>query len=104
MVATASTFEAGAYTLAQIAALAEVRNHSKVSRWLFGAGDLARTIIPYYGADHELLSFIDLIQVMAIRDILNTPLKKSRRAESSKRHRGISLRKIRQTIDIATEN
>lgn len=79
-------FAAGAYTMAQAAAFAEVRDVSKVRRWLFGSGISRAALIPFYGED-EVVSFIDLVQLMAIRDIRNT--------------RRISLDKIRQTIDTA---
>jgi len=84
---TSQILTAGAYTVQQAAILAEVPNVAKVRRWLFGTARHESAVHPYYGEGEGLVSFVDLAQIMAIRDIRRT--------------RRVSLGKIRETIESA---
>ena len=89
MVATAhNLIHSGAYTLDQLAAFAGIGSTAKARRWLFGSNSGEAAVIPMYGRDESLSSFVDMVQLMAIRDI--------------RLHRKISLDKIRETILVAS--
>jgi len=81
--------EHGAYTIAQLATFAEIRHWSKVKRWLFGSSTGAAALEPF-APDPEIVSFVDLAQVMAVRNILAK--------------RQVSLQRIREAIQTATEH
>src|SRR4051794_6634267 len=79
----------GAYTHAEASTFARVQNVAKVRRWLFGSDVGRAALIPYYGEDRGVVSFFDVIQLMAIRDI------------RSNHHIGLDT--IRQTIETAKQ-
>ena len=80
----------GAYAPDQAARLLGIRA-DMVKRWLYGSRTSQAALIPEY-ADHRgaLVTFLDLIQAMAIRDI--------------REQRRVSLQKIRATVGVAQEH
>jgi hypothetical protein len=72
----------GLYTVREAALYARVRE-SLMRRWLFGTKDRRAVIDPQFGPDDRLVSFLDLVQTLAIREIRlmhNIPVHKFRQA------------------------
>jgi hypothetical protein len=72
----------GLYTVKEAALYARVRE-PLMRRWLFGTKDRRAVIDLQFGAGEKLVSFLDLIQTLAIREIrlqYNVPLQKFRQA------------------------
>jgi len=79
----------GAYTPATAAALLGV-NTAKILRWVYGTTNAEPAIVPQHRDFRgEIITFLDLIQAMAIRNIRN--------------QRSVSLQKIRATVIKARE-
>lgn len=79
----------GIYTIAEAAKYARV-SAAKLARWIMGTSDRAAAIIPQIAPEknpERLVTFLDFVQAMAIRQIRHT-------------HK-VPLEKIRETIDIA---
>ncbi|MFO0840420.1 MAG: hypothetical protein U1D55_18080 [Phycisphaerae bacterium] len=77
----------GAYTPRQASSLLHIRPDMAV-RWIYGSGNRGSAVAPQYPNHRgELLTFVDLVQAMAIRDM-----------RLAKR---LSLQKIRQTFEAA---
>jgi uncharacterized protein (DUF433 family) len=75
----------GLYSIEEIALYARV-SRKLANRWFFGSKEGGRTITPRI-IDGKFVSFLDFVQMMAIREIRQA-------------HR-VSLKKIRQLLDIA---
>lgn len=89
-----SRLELGVYTPAQAAWLTGVHDASAVVRWVFGSGASEPAIIPRATkSNNGLLSFVDLIQVRAIRHV---------RAKTKKRP-AVSLQKVRIAVEMAAK-
>lgn len=84
-----NSLQLGAYTLDQVAALVGIRP-DMAHRWLYGSVACSAALIPQRDEDEGLATFVDLVQVMAVRTI-----RQSRR---------LSLQKIRKTIEVAHEH
>lgn len=72
----------GLYTVPEAARYARV-DPALVRRWLFGTSKLEPVFTPQFGRDERLISFLDLIQTLAIRQIRvmnKVPVKKIRQA------------------------
>ena len=78
----------GLYTLSEAALYARV-SPTALNRWLFGAGGRDPVIVPQFGSDEKLVSFLDLVQTLAIREI--------------RLQRKVPLAKFRQAIKIAKD-
>jgi uncharacterized protein (DUF433 family) len=74
--------DAGLYTVAEAAMYTRVPT-SLMSRWIFGSKAGEAVIEQQIGNDEKLVSFLDLVQTLAIREIRtqhNVPLQKFREA------------------------
>jgi molybdenum-dependent DNA-binding transcriptional regulator ModE len=60
-----------------------------LSRWVFGTQQGARVITPQFQTDAKLVSFLDFVQTLAIREI--------------RLQKEVSLSKIRQAIELAKD-
>jgi len=72
----------GLYTVKEAALYARVRE-PLMRRWLFGTKDRRAVLDLQFGTGEKLVSFLDLIQTLAIREIrlqYNVPLQKFRQA------------------------
>jgi hypothetical protein len=72
----------GLYTLSEAALYARV-SPVLLSRWLFGTLNRDAVIVPQFGGDERLVSFLDLVQALAVREIClqrKVPLVKFRQA------------------------
>ena len=78
----------GLYTLSEAALYARV-SPVTLSRWLFGTSHRDAVIVPQFANDEKWVSFLDLIQTLAIREI--------------RLQRKVPLVKFRQAIKIAKE-
>jgi hypothetical protein len=89
MVATIKQFLGnGLYTIPEAALYARVST-PKMTRWLFGTRSGKSVVKPQFGGNEKLVSFLDLIQTLAIREI--------------RMQRNVPLPKIRQAIKVAKE-
>jgi uncharacterized protein (DUF433 family) len=89
MVATLKEFIGnGLYTVAEAALYARV-SKAKMARWLFGTKSGQAAVVPQFGTDEKLVSFLDLIQTLAIREI--------------RLQRKVPLPKFRQAINVAKD-
>jgi hypothetical protein len=79
----------GLYTVGEAAFFARVPEGT-LRRWLFGAGDLKPIVTPEIETGDSMVSFLDFIQSLSIRNI--------------RVHRGISPRKIREALDVARKH
>ena len=80
----------GVYTPSQAAQLLSIST-AMVNRWLYGDARHDAAVTPQVPEhDRQLLTFIDLIQAMAIRDI-----------RTAKHGKHLSLQKVRQTVNEA---
>jgi hypothetical protein len=83
----------GLYTIAEAALYARV-NERLLRRWIFGTEERKAVFDPQFGSQEKLISFLDLIQTLAIREIRrqeNVPLLKFRQAiKKAKRDYGVS--------------
>lgn len=73
---------AGLYTVAEAAVYARVST-AMMTRWLFGSSGGRPVIDPEYGPKDRVVSFLDLVQTLAIREIRfqkKVPLPKFRQA------------------------
>src|SRR5260221_4032735 len=83
-------WQLGVYTPDQAARLLHLQPRA-IRRWVYGTQNAQAAIIPEWpGHVGKLITFLDFVQAMAIRDIRN--------------QRRISLQKIRQTVEIAEHN
>lgn len=90
MVANTKTYlGAGLYTVAEAAVYARVSTRM-MTRWLFGTSDGQPVIEPEFGPADRVVSFLDLIQTLAIREI--------------RLQRKVPLGKFRQAIKLAKES
>lgn len=78
----------GLYTVAEAALYCRVST-AMMSRWLFGSQSGQSVIDPQFGTDDRVVSFLDLIQTLAIREI--------------RIQRAVPLPKFRQAIKLAKE-
>jgi len=78
----------GLYTVAEAALYCRVST-SMMGRWLFGAANGRRVIDPEFGPDDRTVSFLDLVQTLAIREI--------------RQYHKVPLPKFRQAIELAKE-
>ena len=78
----------GLYTLSEAALYARV-SPEMLRRWLFGSGRGTAVIDPQYDSDEKLVSFLDLVQALAIREI--------------RIQRSVPLKKFREAIKVARE-
>ncbi len=72
----------GLYTIAEAALYARVKD-GLLRRWLFGSDERQAVFDPQFGSQEKLVSFLDLVQTLAIREIRlmhNVPLSKFRQA------------------------
>jgi len=58
----------GLYTIAEAALYARV-SERKLCRWLFGSTEGRAVFQPQFGSQEKLISFLDLVQSLAIREI-----------------------------------
>jgi len=75
------TFNQGIFTAAEVALFAKL-HRSTVQRWFF-SNHMGRAVLPPSGMDSKTLSFLDLVQALAVRAIRreqNVPLPKIREA------------------------
>jgi hypothetical protein len=82
-------FSWGAYTPAQVSALAGVESPAKVRRWLLGDTMGQAALEAFYGTESGVLSFIDLIQIVALQRI--------------RKHRDVPLPRLRDAMRRAKE-
>jgi hypothetical protein len=78
----------GLYTVAEAALYARVST-PRMTRWLFGTKTGKSVVKPQFGANEKLVSFLDLIQTLAIREI--------------RIQRKVPLPKFRQAIKVAKD-
>ncbi len=78
----------GMYTVAEAALYCRVST-SMMTRWLFGTASGNAVILPQFGAEDRMVSFLDLVQTLAIREIRN-------------QHK-VALPKFRQAIKFAED-
>lgn len=78
----------GMYTVAEAAMYCRVTT-KLMTRWLFGNASAEAVMVPQFGTAERLVSFIDLVQTLAIREIRN--------------HYKVPLPKIREAIKYAEE-
>lgn len=78
----------GMYTVAEAALYCRVTT-ALMTRWLFGTASGDAVILPQFGTDERLVSFLDLIQTLAVREI--------------RRHHKVPLPKFRQAIKFAED-
>lgn len=76
----------GLFTVAEAALYARVST-KLISRWIYGTKADESVINPQYGSDERVVSFLDFVQTLAIREIRNTD--------------NIPLQKIRQAVKLA---
>lgn len=76
----------GLFTIAEAAMYARVSTRL-ISRWIYGTKSAEPVISPEYGDDDKVVSFLDFVQTLAIREIRNTE--------------NIPLQKIRQAVKLA---
>jgi uncharacterized protein (DUF433 family) len=76
----------GLYSVDEVALYARV-SHDLARRWISGADDGKAVISPRLIGDEKFMSFLDLVQMMAIREIRQT--------------RNITLKQIRELLQIA---
>ncbi len=72
----------GMYTVAEAALYCRVTT-AMMTRWLFGTASGEPVMVPQFGTEERLVSFLDLVQTLAIREIRNqhkVPLPKFRQA------------------------
>lgn len=72
----------GMYAVAEAALYCRVST-AMMTRWLFGTASGDAVMTPQFGTDERLVSFLDLVQTLAIREIRNqhkVPLPKFRQA------------------------
>src|SRR5258708_7394859 len=87
MVAMKQMLGSGIYTLHEAALYARV-SAQMMSRWMFGTKSRHSVITPQFKTEDRLVSFFDLVQTLAIREI---------RIQNPQ----IALPKFRQAIEIA---
>lgn len=79
----------GVYTLQQAAGILRIRPHM-VNRWVYGSPLGEAALCAEYPDNYgEIVTFLDLVQTMAIRDIRST--------------KRLTLEKIRQTVEVANQ-
>jgi hypothetical protein len=88
MIKMAQMLGNGIYTLREAALYARVSSQM-IARWLFGSQKGKGVVAPQFPDGEQLVSFLDLVQTLAIREI--------------RLQRKIPLPKIRQAIKIAKE-
>lgn len=91
MVAIKGHIGTGMYTVREAAFYARVQT-ALMSRWLFGANRKKAVLDPEYGGQQKLVSFLDLVQALAIREISlqhRIPLLKFRQAVEYARKKGV---------------
>src|ERR1700690_3903874 len=76
----------GIYTISEAAMYARVRPQL-LTRWLFGGAGSDAVISPQFDTSDRMVSFLDLVQCLAIREI--------------RMQRKILLKKFRQAIEVA---
>jgi len=72
----------GMYTVAEAALYCRVST-AMMTRWMFGNSSGDAVMVPQFGTEERLVSFLDLVQTLAIREIRNqhkVPLPKFRQA------------------------
>jgi uncharacterized protein (DUF433 family) len=77
----------GLYSIEEVALYARI-SRRLADRWFFGTSDGEATIMPQV-IDGKFISFLDFVQVMAIREI--------------RQQKGVKLEKIRQLLTVADE-
>ena len=78
----------GMYTVGEAAWYCRVSTRL-MSRWLFGTTSGEPVMVPQFGADQRLVSFLDLVQTLAVREI--------------RTHYKVPLSKIREAIKYAED-
>ena len=79
----------GMYTVAEAALYCRVTT-KLMTRWLFGNSSGGPVMVPQFGTDERFVSFLDLVQTLAIREI--------------RIHHKVTLPKIREAIKFAEDN
>lgn len=78
----------GMYTVAEAAWYCRVTT-AMMTRWLFGTASGESVMVPQFGTEERLVSFLDLVQTLAVREI--------------KIHHKVPLPKIREAIKYAED-
>lgn len=86
MISSANMLGVGLYTPAEAAMYARIPT-STMNRWVFGDGRGGAVVNSVFGPDQKIVTFLDFVQSLAIRDI-------------RKQHR-IGLSEIRKAVDLA---
>jgi uncharacterized protein (DUF433 family) len=88
VVQSAITYNEGIYTPAEVALFAKL-HPSTLCRWFYG-NNMGRPVMPHENAGEKVLTFLDLVQAIAVRTIRHeyrVPLPKIREAvERAQRH------------------
>jgi hypothetical protein len=88
-IATTNLLGLGIYTPAEAAMYARVRTQT-VNRWFYGSKIGSSVVSPERGGESKDVSFLDFVQILAIRAI--------------RREHGVSLQKIRSAVEYAKKH